>query len=214
MGIKIHGSPFSGATLRVVAAANEKELDFEFVHVDMSVGAHKQQPYVALNPFGQVPAFEDDDLQLFESRAITKYIAYAYGSNGNALVCEDMKQKASQAVWMEVEAHQFDPPASKLMWELVFKGMFGMEVDMAIVEENEAKLAKVLDVYEAHLGQSKYMCCETFSLADLHHLPQLHFLMGTQVKKIFDERPHVSAWCTDILARPAWVKTIALQNQA
>lgn len=49
MGIKIHGSPFSGATLRVVAAATEKELDFEFVHVDMSVGAHKQPPFVSLN---------------------------------------------------------------------------------------------------------------------------------------------------------------------
>lgn len=115
---------------------------------------------------------------------------------------------------MEVEAHQFDPPASKLIWELVIKGLKGMQTDMAVVEENEAKLAKVLDVYEAHLAQSKYLSCETFTLADLHHMPQLHMLMDTQVKKVFDERPHVSAWAADILSRPSWEKAAALQNQA
>ncbi|MGV7400595.1 glutathione binding-like protein, partial [Mycobacterium kansasii] len=76
----------------------------------------------------------------------------------------------------EVEAHQFDPVASKLAWELFYKGLFGMETDTAVVEENEAKLAKVLDVYEAHLSQSKYLAGDSFTLADLHHLPALHYL--------------------------------------
>ncbi|XP_021740826.1 glutathione S-transferase-like [Chenopodium quinoa] len=214
MRIKVHGSPFSGATLRVVAALHEKELDFEFVSVDMKSGAHKQQPYLSLNPFGQVPAFEDGEFKLFESRAITKYLTYAYKSKGTALVFEDLKQKAIRSVWMEVEALQFDPPARTLTWEIFLKGMFGMETDMAIVEENKAKLAKVLDVYEARLGESKYLGGEIFTLVDLHHLPQLHMLMGTRVKKIFEERPCVSAWCKDILARPAWEKTVALQNKA
>lgn len=129
------------------------------------------------------------------------------------MVREDIKEKAIQAVWMEVEAHQFDPPAIKLMWELVFKGMFGMETDTAIVEENKAKLAKVLDIYEARLSESNYFGGETFTLADLHHLPQLHILMDTDVKTIFNERPNVSAWCTDILARPASIKAIALLKE-
>lgn len=115
---------------------------------------------------------------------------------------------------MEVEAHQFDPVASKLSWELVYKGFFGKEVDNAVVEENEAKLAKVLDVYEARLAKYKYLAGDCFTLADLHHLPALHYLMGTKVKHLFDERPHVSAWCNDIMARPAWEKVLALQKQA
>lgn len=49
MGIKIHGIPHSGATLRVLAAAEEKELDFELVPVDLKSGAHKQQPFLSLN---------------------------------------------------------------------------------------------------------------------------------------------------------------------
>ncbi|KMS95456.1 hypothetical protein BVRB_008080 [Beta vulgaris subsp. vulgaris] len=214
MGIKIHGIPHSGATLRVLAAAQEKELDFELVPVDLKSGAHKQQPFIYLNPFGQIPAFEDGDVKLFESRAITKYIAYTYESNGTSLVHNDGKQMADIGVWMEVEAHQFDPAASKLSWELVYKSFFGMEINNVVVEENEAKLAKVLDVYEARLANSKYLGGDSFTLADLHHLPGLHYLSGTKVKHLFDERPLVSAWCKDILARPAWEKVVALQKQA
>ena len=116
------------------------------------------------------------------------------------------------AVWMEVEAHQFNPVASKLGWELVFKPMFGMTTDAAVVEENEAKLAKVLDIYEARLAQNKYMGGDAFTLADLHHLPTVQVLMGTQCKKFFDSRPCVSAWCADILARPSWAKVVAMKS--
>jgi glutathione S-transferase len=121
---------------------------------------------------------------------------------------------AITSVWMEVEAQQYDQAASKLTWELAAKPVFyGMSSDTAIVEENEAKLAKVLDVYENRLAQSKYLGGDCFTLADLHHLPTIHYLMGTQAKKLFDSRPHVNAWVADITARPAWLKVIALQKK-
>ncbi len=210
--MKVHGSVMSTAAQRVFACLNEKELEFEFVPVDMRSGEHKQPHFLSLNPFGQVPAFEDGDLKLFESRAINQYIAHTYADKGNQLICQDLKKMAILSVWMEVEAHQFDPVSSKLSWELVFKPLFGMTVDASVVEENKAKLAKVLDVYEAQLAHSKYIGGDCFTLADLHHLPDTQILMGTQAKKLFDSRPHVSAWCADILARPAWLKVVAMQT--
>lgn len=117
------------------------------------------------------------------------------------------------AVWMEVEAHQFDPEASKLAWELYYKPMFGLITDPAAVAESTEKLCKVLDVYEARLGQSKYLGGECFALADLHHLPCIHYLMSTNVKKLFVCRPRVWAWSQDILARPAWAKVVEMQKK-
>ena len=49
MAIKIHGLAMSSATLRVMAAAHEKELDYELVPVDLKSGAHKQEPFLSLN---------------------------------------------------------------------------------------------------------------------------------------------------------------------
>ena len=210
--MKVHGSVLSTAAQRVFACLNEKELEFEFVPVDMRSGEHKQPHFLSLNPFGQVPALQDGDLTLFESRAINQYIAHTYVDKGNQLICQDPKKMAILSVWMEVEAHQFDPVASKLCFELLYKSMFGMKTDDTVVEENEAKLAKVLDVYEAQLAHSKYIGGDCFTLADLHHLPNTQILMATQAKKLFDSRPHVSAWCADILARPAWLKVVAMQT--
>jgi len=47
--MKIYGSPFSTATMRALAAAYEKNVDFQFVPVDMASGAHKQHPFLSLN---------------------------------------------------------------------------------------------------------------------------------------------------------------------
>ncbi|KAI8522698.1 hypothetical protein RHMOL_Rhmol13G0016900 [Rhododendron molle] len=164
-----------------------------------------------LRPFGQVPAFEDGDMTLFESRAINLYIAHAYEDKGTQLIYHG-KKMAILSMWMQVEANQFDPVASKLVWELVIKLIFGMTTDTAVVEVQEAKLGQVLDIYEVRLGQSKYLGGDDFTLVDLHHLPNIQYLMGTQVKKLFDSRPHVNAWCADILARPAWLKVLAMQH--
>ncbi|XP_057424353.1 glutathione S-transferase-like [Lotus japonicus] len=208
--IKVHGSPISNATMRALVALYEKQLEFEFVPTDMRNGEHKKEPFLSLNPFGQVPALEDGDLKLFESRAITKYIAYEYADKGTELLSKDSKKMAVTTVWLEVEAHHFDQPSSKLAFELAFKPMFGMTTDPAVVEENEAKLAGVLDVYEKRLSGSKYLAAECFTLADLHHIPNIFYLMNTQSKKLFESRPHVNAWVADITARPAWSKVVAM----
>lgn len=145
-----------------------------------------------------------------ESRAITQYIAYAYADKGNPLVVQDQKKMAIVSVWMQVESQQFDASASRLGWELVYKPMFGKETDNAVVEEHEAKLAKILDIYESRLTESKYLGGDCFTLADLHHLPVLKNLMGTRTAKLFESRSHVKAWCADIQARPSWQKVIAM----
>ncbi|KAK4779818.1 hypothetical protein SAY87_015924 [Trapa incisa] len=210
-GNEVHGSPMSTATCRVLATLIEKGLDFEFVNVDMRSGEHKKPHFLALNPFGQVPAFEDGDLKLFESRAITQHIAHAYGDKGTPLVFPG-KEMATVSVWMEVEAHQYDPAASKLLWELALKPFLGMQTNPAVVAEFEPELEKVLDVYEARLSKSKYLGGDCFTLADLHHLPSLNYLLRTEVKKHFDARPKVSAWVADITSRPAWCKVLEMTS--
>nr|ANO39929.1 glutathione S-transferase F6 [Populus euphratica] len=207
--LKLHGTPISTNTQRVLATLYEKEVEFELVNVNLGAGEHKQEPHISLNPLGQVPAAVDGDLKLFESRAISQYVAHQYASKGTHLGAAG-NGYATILVWQEVESHQFDPSASKLVWEQVFKPIFGLPTDAALVAETEVTLGKVLDVYEARLSQSKYLAGDCFTLADLHHLPNIQALLGTPSKKLFDSRPHVSAWVASITGRPAWGKVLAL----
>ncbi|KAJ4972662.1 hypothetical protein NE237_005836 [Protea cynaroides] len=214
MAPKLYGNVYSTATLRVVATLHEKGVEFEFA--PLSFGPElKKESYLSLNPFGQVPAYVDGDLKLFESRAITKHIAFEHHGKGTELLYHDLKKMAPVSVWKEVEAHQYDPVATKLVFEQAVKPfIMKLEPDLAVVEENQKKLGQILDVYEARLSKSKYLGGDEFTLADLHHLPTLQYLQGTSTKEVFEARPHVSAWVKDILARPAWIKALELQKQA
>ncbi|KAG9443755.1 hypothetical protein H6P81_015095 [Aristolochia fimbriata] len=211
MALKVHGSPVSTCTARVLACAYEKEVDVELVSVNLQGGQHKSPEYLASkNPFGQIPAFEDGDLTLFESRAISRYVAKKYKSQGTDLLREaDPKEAAAVEVWMEVESQNYNPPITALVSELIFKPVFGLPTDEEAVKSQSEKLGKVLDVYEARLSKSKYLAGDFITLADLFHVGYTYYLMKTPKKELLNSRPHVKAWWEDLLSRPAVQKAVS-----
>ncbi|CAL5426021.1 unnamed protein product [Camellia sinensis] len=213
-GRRVYGSLKSPATLKVLANLFEHDLDFEFVPVDLDNGEHKNKHFLSMNPFGQVPVYEDGGIKQFESRAIIRCMAHEYGKKGEELIYWDAKKQAVVANWIDVEDHHFEPPALKLISELLIKPKKRFTPDEGIVAEAEAELAKVLDVYEARLEKSKYLASEKYTIVDLLHLPNLQSLMGTPAKKLIESRPRVSSWCSDILARPTWAKVLDMQKKA
>jgi glutathione S-transferase len=206
--IKLYGMPLSANVIRVAAVLNEKELDFEIVPVDLRTGAHKHPDFLALNPFGQIPALQDGDEVLYESRAINRYIATKYKSQGPDLV---PTPSAKLETWLEVESKHFYPAVSPLAFQLLIKPVvLGGAPDQAVVDKHAADLAKVLDVYEAHLAKgNKYLAGDAYTLADANHLSYMVQLSKTSKAELITSRPHLKAWWDDISARPAWIKTVA-----
>src|SRR5690242_4569995 len=72
--MRLHYHPNSTFARRVRIAALEKGIPLELVEVDMGKGAHRGEAYRALNPYGRVPALEDDGFVLIESTAIPEYL--------------------------------------------------------------------------------------------------------------------------------------------
>lgn len=203
---RLYGSLDSPATLKVLACLFEHHIDFEFVPVDLSRGEHKKKPFLSMNPFGEVPVYEDGDVRQFESRAIIRSMAHEHGKKGDELVEWNPRKQAVVANWIDVEDHKFEPPATKLIYELVIKPKKGLDTDENVVAEAESKLAEILDVYEAQLTKFKYLVSDKYTIADLLHLPNLQNILGSRAKTLIGSRPHLSAWCSEILARPAWAK--------
>ncbi|RVX20780.1 Glutathione S-transferase [Vitis vinifera] len=152
---ELYGALDSPSTMRALASLFEHDVEFELIPVDFQAGELKKMP--SLSPFGELPVFQEGDLTLFESRTIMRYISHEYGKRGEEQVYEIPKLQGIAAAWIDVEDHQFDPPASKLIWELVFKPQKGLPTDEGVVEEEEAKLVKVLDVYEERLSNSVFL---------------------------------------------------------
>ncbi|THF99328.1 hypothetical protein TEA_007648 [Camellia sinensis var. sinensis] len=118
-----------------------------------------------------------------------RFIAFAYPKPGKEHIFKDPLTQGVVAAWIDVQDHQFNPPALKLINELIFKPKNGFTPDTTAVAEEEAKLAKVLDIYEERLGESKYLGGEKFTSADLTHLPNLYYLMQTPMNRVIESRP-------------------------
>ncbi|KAK0608369.1 hypothetical protein LWI29_029750 [Acer saccharum] len=207
MMIKVHGMALATCTSRVLLCLAEKGLDYELIPVDVAAGEHKQQPYLSLNPFGQIPAFEDGDVKLFESRAISKYLANKHKDIGTDLLRSScLKESAIVETWMEVEAHQFNAPMRTLIHQLILNPLGGSVSDEKIIETELEKLGKVFDVYEQKLSVTKYLAGDFYSMADLYHIPYLFYFMKTPKAIVVTDRPHVLAWWMDISSRPATIE--------
>lgn len=100
-----------------------------------------------------------------------------------------------------------DPNASGLAVEHVFKPLFyGGEPDKERVKQLSEKLAGYFDVYEKILSKQEFIGGNTFTLADVYHLPygSMLFHPNTNMGHLINDRPLVKAWWEKISGRQSW----------
>ncbi|VVA21214.1 PREDICTED: glutathione [Prunus dulcis] len=213
MVVKVYGPVKAACPQRVMVCLLEKGVNFEIVDVNLEVGEQKQPQFLSRQPFGQVPAVEDGDFRLFESRAIIRYYAAKYADRGPNLLGTTLEEKALVDQWLEVEAHNFNDLVYTLVLQLLVLPRMGERGDVALVHACEEKLEKVFDVYEERLSKSSYLAGEAFTLADLSHLPGIRYLIDeAKLGHLVSERKNVNAWWKHISNRPAWKKLMSLAS--
>ncbi|KAL6207592.1 hypothetical protein ACLB2K_018549 [Fragaria x ananassa] len=214
--VKVYGPPISTAVSRVLACLHEKEVPYQLIPVNMAKGEHKKPKFLKIQPFGQVPGFEDDGFTLFESRSICRYICDKYAKQGNkGLYGDNPLAKASIDQWLEAEGQSFSPPSSVLVFQLAFAPRMKLKQDQVAIRQNEEKLKKVLDVFEERLSESRFLAGDEFTLADLSHLPNTHYLVNaTDRGELFTERDNVGRWWSEISSRESWKKVVEMQKPA
>ena len=116
--MKVFGHPISTCTRKVLMTLAETGQQAELEVVDLFKGEHKQPAHLAHQPFGQVPALQDGDFALYESRAICRYLNEKV--NG-PLIPRDLKDRARMEQWISVETSNFTGPVMKFIYHHVFK---------------------------------------------------------------------------------------------
>jgi glutathione S-transferase len=200
--MKVYGRPLSTCTRKVLTTLAEKGHKAEFVLVDAMKGENKQPAYLALQPWGQVPALEDDGFTMYESRAIIRYLDQTL--SGPALTPADAKDRARMEQWISVETSNFSPIAMKIVMQIHFGKMRGLEPNMDIVNQAKQDLARPLDVLEAALQGREYLV-GNFSLAEICFMPYFGYLSASGVDdELLGPRKNVDAWWKRIRQRPSW----------
>ncbi len=213
MPLTLYGSPIATCTQRVIMLCKELDVPYELVALDLLKGEHKAPGHLAVQPFGKVPVLRDDeeDLCLFESRCIMRYVAAKYWHKMD-LIGVDIKPGAFIDNWLEAEGHNYDPPVASIVREKVFgPSLFGRTPDEAVVSDGLRRLETVLDAYETVLSDGRtYIAGDQFSVADISHVPYTWLLVhAAGVTEPLRSRPNVWAWWQRISTRQSWLDTLA-----
>ncbi len=163
--------------------------------------ALKQPAHLALNPFGQIPTYEEGELALFETGSIVFHIAERHAG----LLPHDPDARARAISWMFAAVNTIEPPILDLTTVKILEG------DRPWAEERLPLVANRvrdrLKQLSARLGDAEWLD-GAFSAGDLM---MVSVLLRTRPSGILDEFPNLAAYVARGEARPAYRRAFAAQ---
>jgi glutathione S-transferase len=162
----------------------------------------KEPPHLALNPFGQIPTFEDGDLALFETGAIIFHIAERHAG----LLPDDTNARARAITWMFAAVNTVEPPILEFANAKLLEGNKPWNKDRMplVIERVQSRLAQL----SAHLGKSDWLD-DAFSAGDIM---MVHVLQRLKPSGILDAFPNLAAYVARGEERPAYKRAFAAQR--
>ena len=186
----IHGFRMSFNTTKVLYVAEELGVEYKYTNLDGSKGEHKTPEHLKRSPLGKAPTLDHDGKTLFESGAICRYIANVSNS---PLYPKDAYQRAVVDQWMDFYTCHLGRWLGTLVFERVFRAMFGMG---KLNPENEKEALGFIEqqaaVVNAHLGQNKYLAGKDLSIADLFAFAYTETTEKSNYP--LDNYPHLKKW--------------------
>jgi glutathione S-transferase len=158
--------------------------------------------YRQWQPFGQVPAFADGRVRLFESGAILLHLA----EQDERLMPRDPQGRADTVAWVFAALNSVEPMLMQIVSLDVFNAgkPWAKEARPTAVNFARGRLARVAEA----LGKEEWLVANRFTVADLLMTTVLRILNHTD---ILVEFPTLSAYKTRGEARPAFAQAFADQ---
>lgn len=161
----------------------------------------KEPAHLALQPFGQIPTYEDGDLVLFETGSIILHIA----ENHPGLLPTDANARARAISWIFAAIGTVEPPILELQTARFAEGQESWaEQRMPLVKDRiRVRLAELA----RRLGDSAWLD-GAFSAADIM---MVHVLLRVKPSGLLDEFANLAAYCARAQARPAYQRAFEAQ---
>jgi len=184
--------------LRVRWALEEARLTYRVRLLDQ--GDQDTPEYRTLQPFGQIPIFEENGVVLFESGAIVLHIA----ERSEALLPKDSAARARVVQWLIAALNSVEPA----VWNV-------FTIDNIYANQEWARLRrpgavefmnKKLAALAAKLGDKPFLDGERFTAADLMMTTVLRFHSDTSQLD-----PRLVAYLQRCTSRPAFTRALDAQ---
>ena len=196
--IKLYDFPMSPRVRKVRITLAAKGLEYEKVPIDITKGEQKTPEYLAINPYGKVPALQDNGTTVYESTVIMEYLNDAYPTP--SLLPDDVGQRARALVLMHYADNPYESAVAMLAGELLLKPMQGGAADQDIVSQATTDLHACFDHIANELGSNDFIAGPTFTLADI---PYVSWALLFPTLKVDIPHPRIEAWITRLKEQPS-----------
>jgi GSH-dependent disulfide-bond oxidoreductase len=184
----------------------ETGLPYRVIPVNIGAGEQFEPAFLKISPNNKMPAMVDTDgpngkpISMFESGAMLLYLA----SKTGRFLPDDLTKKWSTLSWLMFQMGGVGPMLGQAHHFLAYapeKIHYAMDR-----YRNEAN--RLYGVIDRRLGESKYIACDEYTIADMAIVPWLRSPERQGVE--IDEYPKLKRWRDAILERPAVQRAVAI----
>jgi glutathione S-transferase len=167
----------------------------------VSFKAMKEPAHLRLNPFGQIPTYEEGDLALFETGSIVLHIAERHAG----LLPDDANARARAITWMFAALSTVEPPiVERSMATLVERDKPWHAERLRMLDD---RVRVRLNELSNRVGRADWLD-GAFSAGDLMMVHAVRRLEGSG---LLEEYPSLTAYIARAEARPAYQRAFAAQ---
>jgi glutathione S-transferase len=201
--LRIYGVARTRA-FRALWIAKELGLDYEHIPIDIGDLGARSPDYLAINPNGRLPAIDDGGFGLWESLAITLYLAKKHGR----FYPTTLEGEAKAWQWTLWAVQEVDRGVN--IWSLHAVRLPPEDRD----PQRRAEALKVLEapfkVLDGALAGRAYLLGDDFTVADLN----VSAVISRAIDMDLSATPRIGDWLRRCLERPAAREARALRAQA
>lgn len=194
--MKLYDFPPSGNGYKVRLALAFLGIPYEYIPVDLLVGASRTPDFLAMNPNGRIPILQlPDQTYLAESNAILFFLA-----QGSPLWPKTSLEQAKVLQWMFFEQYSHEPYIATLRFWLSIKKIGPNDPENALLESKSSQGHAALRVMEDHLTSHTFFVGGMFSIADIALYAYTH--VAHEGGFSLDAYPSISSWLKRVAAQP------------
>jgi GST-like protein len=196
--IELHTAPTPNGQ-KAMLMLEETGLEYELVLVNFGKGEQRSEEHTRLSLNQKVPAIVDTDgpgggeYTMMESNAIIIYLAEKSGK----FYPDDTRIRYDIQQWLNFQGGHIGPMFGQANHYIRFA-----KEDVPYAKERyHTEVLRLYSVLENRLGQSEYIGCDDYSIADI---ASYSWTKGWETYDFdLDEHPNFKRWLTALEARPA-----------
>lgn len=194
--------PLSTPSLYPLFVAEAAGVQYERKMVNLQTQEQKSDAYLAVNPFGRVPALVDGDFAIGESGAIGRYMARKSKSD---IYSEDLREAALIDQWGEFIVHHIRVNVNRVQFNRFIAPMINEPVDEASIALGERFLATNLPHVELALSGDGHLHGDRLTLADIALITAME--PQHTAKLDFSDYPVLTAWL-ETMRKQDWYQSV------